>query len=589
MKLKENNMFKKTLLALAVAGVTSTAYAGSITKSVTEETGAGTTTKGAAVAAIVAAADSCATAATAAGVTLDLDGNVHDDGAVNDTITIVDTATGVLSSTTSVVMTGTDTCDVTIADEQKTASAVKTSLEGATENGVNVTAALIAGVGGFQEESTITITVTGGQIDEAASVSATLASNANGGTGVYVIEGIANNSILFRTTTASAGQEIAELSGLVVTPDSGSTEVSISAVTQNTAAIVIDEAPETQVVQIAKQYTGTVTSKFDGIIDVQEERISLAVDADDNFNELVTDQTNVQAIDEDTLVVKTTLNTGDGNLDATVQEFTITGDFSWMVDLDADEDGDVESAEILTAISYASTSALDVDADDEALEDADGDDSITAAALSEDMKTLTLTGVVGGGVNDGTDVDTYHAITFTPPGVAGDGVTAFNTQDFTVDYVVKTAATDGVEMDTMETALDAGEWTLNGSVVTIPYMPYGDNTQVILRHLNTGVQTGGITVRYMLQADKKNPVASTDWVSVGEVATSSKGILDISSVVTAAIKDSVANTSGAAKVAIEITTNVPDEDVTVYASYKVISESDRGTIGTFGALASQDN
>lgn len=178
-------------------------------------------------------------------------------------------------------------------------------------------------------------------------------------------------------------------------------------------------------------------------------------------------------------------------------------------------------------------------------------------------------------------------------GTSGDSFNPLSEQSFTVD--VKVAYTDhGTDSDptvnagvvagtTMtQTASTAGSWTLNGANVTIPYMPFGDNTQVIMRATNTGSQTGALTVQYMLEG------VSTTWktlsVSVTDLAP---GVTNIADLVMDAIKADAGVTKG--KVAIDLTVNAPIADITVYAAYKVVTESDRGFVGTFGANGSANN
>ena len=137
--------------------------------------------------------------------------------------------------------------------------------------------------------------------------------------------------------------------------------------------------------------------------------------------------------------------------------------------------------------------------------------------------------------------------------------------------------------------LDSGEWTLNGSVLTVPYMPFGDNTQVILRHTNTGDQNGNISIRYMVEAARDGSrAADLAWVAIPGVLTTPTegGVLNIADEVMDAIKAHAGITKG--KVAIEITTEAPEGDITVYAAYKVTTDSDRGFVGTFGEHGSAD-
>lgn len=123
----------------------------------------------------------------------------------------------------------------------------------------------------------------------------------------------------------------------------------------------------------------------------------------------------------------------------------------------------------------------------------------------------------------------------------------------------------------------SGSWTLNGSTVTIPYVPFGDNTQVITRLTNTGVKSGALSGRYMVEG------VDSAWKDLGTLGTVAPGVTNIADLIVNAVKAKSGKTSG--KFAVELTTNVPAGDVSVFAAYKVKSEQDRGFIGTYGAKA----
>jgi hypothetical protein len=117
-----------------------------------------------------------------------------------------------------------------------------------------------------------------------------------------------------------------------------------------------------------------------------------------------------------------------------------------------------------------------------------------------------------------------------------------------------------------------GSWTLNGSVVQVPYLPFGDNTVAMLRLTNTSTKTGDLSVRYLLEG------SVNEWKSLGVVGSIGPGVTNISNLVMDAIKADADVTKG--KVAIELTTNVPTDNVDVTAIFKVISDADRGVVAT---------
>jgi hypothetical protein len=566
-------MFKKTLLAVSILGsATFAVNAGQLSADVTETTDivAGLSTT------------SCIAAATALGVTVD-DATFTDDAGVDDTITaaadgaVVDGAFDQLGN--SVVRTAADACTVTVGTEVLVdASAVANSLEGAQANGLIVAATKIAGVGGYSLEDTVRIVVTGGVVNELASAGATLISEE--GSSVFELIGVLGNEILFTVTTQGTPKvpfEIVKIAGLNVTPNSGVTEISLSAETQNTANVIYDQSPAAKVSELKAQYSSALVSGYDGIIDVSKDRLSLAVNANDAFN-VVGNKLAApadQAIDEDTAVLKVSVETSQGNLVPASGDLVIKGDFAWMADLDVSASADdlPTSTELLAGLSYASfmddTYATGVPTAE--------DDTVSNVAINAEYNELTITLAPGANL----DLDPYHLVGFKVPGEAT-GTTSLNVTDFEAGLVVKDAADNTATVLASDTKI--GEWTLNGSVVTIPYMPFGPNTKVILRHTSTSNQVGDITVRYILE--DLDPSNGDNWVSVGTVVTDvANGVLDIRDAVMDAIEADTGLDKG--KVAIEITTNVPAEDVTVYAAYNVKnSADDRGFVGTFGELGS---
>lgn len=159
---------------------------------------------------------------------------------------------------------------------------------------------------------------------------------------------------------------------------------------------------------------------------------------------------------------------------------------------------------------------------------------------------------------------TNDTLTVTP--ITGTSAVVLNAQKFNVDSTLN-YGTNSIE--TLGTAVDAGEWKLNGSVVNIPYMPYSANASQIMYVSNSGTQSGDIIVTAFDDAGKS--------YELGTVGTSAGGkITKISKLV----GDKLAEhgfTGG--KVSITVTVNAPADDITVYASYNV-GGSDRGFVNT---------
>ncbi|WDE13273.1 hypothetical protein [Thalassomonas haliotis] len=555
-------MFKKTLLALTVASLSCAANAGTIYPAVTDSviTAADFTVTPAAAEALGADGalaggdDNCDVAATDLSVTLGNTGN--GEGGNNDAVSNAN-QTGIFDSATSVTMDGAGTCDAIQADVITTAP-ISSSIEAAQNTLVPVTASLVAGIGGYDVGDTLTFNLTGATIDTANSPAPTLTSN-EAGIVINVLD-ITTTTVRFTVDATSnkvSGLGILNLGGvnLDATGLSTSTEVSLSSFATNTSGTQFDVTAAAVVADLVPQYSTEVTTAMDGVIDVSLDRQSLEdVGATDTAG-------TGEAVDNDTLVLTTTLDATGTTVTPSTITFTFGGDFTWLETVANTSDDSVAAtdAEVLLYLDTTQTAAFLTGGTD---------DAMTAASLNEDMDELTITASAGSNVVDGT-----HTFIFEVPGQA-DTSPVLVESDYTVNMTVNDATASPNTITMNAGTVDAGAWTLNGSVVTIPYMPFDDNTAVILRHTNTGVQTGDVSVRYMLEG------VSSDWVSVGVVTSSSRGVQNIRDAVMNAITADAGVDSG--KVAIEITTNVPSADVTVYAAYKVRDEQDRGFVGTFG-------
>jgi hypothetical protein len=109
--------------------------------------------------------------------------------------------------------------------------------------------------------------------------------------------------------------------------------------------------------------------------------------------------------------------------------------------------------------------------------------------------------------------------------------------------------------------VEAGEWTLNGSVAKISYMPYGTGISRIVYITNRSTQSGGVSAIAINDAGEECEIAN--------VATAAKGAVTILST---GLDAGVAACYGAnfnGKVAFEITSNVPASDAEIYSAYNV--------------------
>lgn len=381
----------------------------------------------------------------------------------------------------------------------------------------------------------MTFTFTGGDVDVAtAPTSYTTNGVAVGSLTVGLLSSSAN-SLTYRVTEIVAGGttigEDVVLAGLeydtasVVT----SKKVSVNYAAETSTGVAIDEGSmsNADIITASNQFSvdGTATVDFDEVVDVDNQRLTFELAA-------TADSASLTTVSDGALTYPATAATAD---------IVLNGSFAFL-----DEDDTTDGIQITAGTVVPAPTTIEAD-------------------------KITWDGVAIGAV----------AITIETANKPADSVIPAQTFSFDVDVdytdhgtaeAAGTAAAAGTA--SVATGSAIGEWTLNGKVATINYMPFGDNTQVIMRATNTGAQTGDVTVRYMLEG------VDTSWKSIsGTVLTLAPGVTNIADLVLDAIKADSGMTKG--KAAIEVTANVPEDDATIYAAYKVLSETDRGFVGNF--------
>ncbi|RHW74877.1 hypothetical protein [Colwellia sp. RSH04] len=196
----------------------------------------------------------------------------------------------------------------------------------------------------------------------------------------------------------------------------------------------------------------------------------------------------------------------------------------------------------------------------------------TTTDLNDDENELTLTY---------PSTLTTDTITFTSDGT-GSGVSLIK-QSFELDasqsYTCGAGCSGDADVASLGMGTDAGEWTLNGADINIPYMPYVDlelsNSERAIGQIiyvtNHGSQSGDIFVT--ATAEDGTVVLNNvqiDSIDGGEMRKIAPLIRD----------ELLAEDFTDGKLSIDVTVNAADEDITVYAAYKHNTEADRGVIIT---------
>jgi len=175
-------------------------------------------------------------------------------------------------------------------------------------------------------------------------------------------------------------------------------------------------------------------------------------------------------------------------------------------------------------------------------------------AYDDATKKVTLTYA-------GTEVTT-DTITITP--LTGSSAVVLSAQDFKVAgaYNYGTAMSASVGSDA------AGSWTLNGAVVNVPYMPYGAGIGQIIYVTNNGSLDGDVAVTAFDEAGNDYDLGIIGSAKAGEVTKVS--------ILIANALAAQGFTEG--KLAMTITVNAQNKDVTVHAAYNI--RGDRGNVFT---------
>lgn len=398
----------------------------------------------------------------------------------------------------------------------------------------------------------ITFTFAGGDVDVDTAPPSHTTNGVNAGSVTVGLLSSTASVLTYRVTEIVAGAttigETITLADLEFDRDSviagGSTTVTYAAETSTGISIDAGTTSTADLFDTMASFTVAVTTDLDAVIDVEELRIQ--------FTTTNVIDTLVFDLDTDEVSAYPALAAG------VLVDVVLTGDFTYL-DTDA----------VTAGIQLHANSSVTLS----------GQVSGTAAAvLTATTATWADIGVVAA-----------EELTVT---INSTGATALKStnvipeQTFALDLDINyddhgtnpAAAGTAAASDTVSVSKDAGEWTLNGSVVNVPYLPFGPSTQPILRHTNKGAQTGDITLRYMVEGEH------TSFQDGGVLVTlATPGVRNLLSEVSAALlADGYDATASGFKVALEITTNVPSGDATVYAAAKVTtSDSDRLTIGSF--------
>lgn len=295
---------------------------------------------------------------------------------------------------------------------------------------------------------------------------------------------------------------------------------------------LVDLASSSGGILVKSQFALTVQQPLDGIIDVYKDRLAFTTD------ETVPPGDGAASPDQaDTLNFTTTrdgaatLFTGP-TVTTTRTTVRITGDFTWVDGIDPG--GTCEPAEFTVRMPGLGTSyAFD--------------------PVSSCAEVVLTNGSSGGSTAATGYFYLPRTAALEPTDYAG---------SVTWDYAL---VSDPSRTGTTTATWDPGRWDINGALVYIQYMPYGDGISRVVYAANTGIFAAGLTVD--VYHDGNSHFCRLD-------AIPARAVTQLSAALDACVAEHGV-TDG--RVAFLLTFRAADRDIEVYSAYNVGGD-DRGTV-----------
>lgn len=361
------------------------------------------------------------------------------------------------------------------------------------------------------------ITVSGGEFDKTDTPTIAFA-----GTGAAAFVDFSNdNTVRFRITTDAPAQAITVSSFTVKTAgavDKQDVTFSSRAISVNPLIGAYDATTTAAKAATFRDQVALTPTKLDGEVSTSKGR-----------KQFTTKGGHAELADD--LVLTLVNNAGDvDGITFTKATHNITGDFSFLMDYDADKDGAVSETELDSALTITNFDTPN----------ATVNSSLTTVTITE--SSAGATGTVG----------------FKVKGEAAKGSVLTAPQSFTVSSVY----TDGTT-SVATGSQSAGSWTLDGSSDNIELMPFGAAYAQSITVANRGTIEGAITVTLKTGG-------MTYSKELTQVATANS-VTDISK----EVADFAAESGVTGNAHVNVVVNAPDANIGVKGVYYHKASQDR--------------
>ena len=366
-----------------------------------------------------------------------------------------------------------------------------------------------------------------------------------------------DTSVTYRVTSVSGGASTVGAEIAVPTPDvsvaglKGTKAVTASYAAATASGVAMDATTATGALgTVIDEITYAVTAKFDGVIDVENDKKVYAsnfVSGNTNADSATITATVTTGTEGDK---HTIASTGAVTLDAAVNDVmtsaqgavtTIVGDFAYLDDA------------VTAGVQNTSSGVAQTGADSVAL-------ATTGASIAV-TDTTVASGAIVATVDNSEDV-----------ALAAQSFTASTVVTYTSNSVA--TATKTVDHGSL------GSWTLNGASVTAYAVPMGDAVSRFLWVSNGGTSAAAVDYTITMNGTSYGPYSLG--TVAGKTSTSVGGLIDTDLVARGIY---VAPNSRAN---INVSAPVKANDITMSASYKHIGDSDRLGLETSDTLTAAD-
>lgn len=303
---------------------------------------------------------------------------------------------------------------------------------------------------------------------------------------------------------------------------SGKGVVTYSAKTSNDFVLDQQETNATVLFDVKDQFAGSVEHKFDAVIDVNEQRLRFD-SVDQNGLGHLTDKDHVELKAEEVAYTYGNNFAAQYSLPATAngQVMTVVGDFSFLGE--ADETTGIIPTTNVTA-DY-------------------GTPKVYADRIVVEHGVLTTNSI-------SVDISGSNA---------GYADTQLSTQEFTANIDVNYDSYLDAKTNQIANVLvkgDAGEWTLNGAIVHVPFMPFRAGYSPVVTVSNTSSQQGDIEVLVYAKND-------AEWVEPVSYMLTTPAKAEAMTNITSELQSQGID----GDVAFDVIVNAPADEIAVSALY----------------------